>query len=59
MGGADLGTKIKSRHSTLEMSYLNWYGLQNGDVELAVGYKKLETVFNSHQPLHRRGVLPK
>ena len=39
MGGANLGTKVKSRHSTFEMSHLNWYGPSNAGVELAAGYK--------------------
>lgn len=39
MGGADLGTKTKSKHGMFEMSHLNWNGPSDGDVELAAGYK--------------------
>lgn len=39
MGGADLETEIRSRHSSFQMSNLSWSGPHSGDVELAAGCK--------------------
>lgn len=52
MGGADLETGIRSRHSSFEMSNSSWYGPRSGDVELAAGCKNWR-LFESRQLVDR------